>query len=181
MASTAGFESNPGGNPPLDTTYQTLCVPQTLVPPGCGDDAGAAGAGNDGDAGSVLGGDAGSCAPLVVPCDDLAVATVGIDVSSFTVSRLRANLPSSALAADLVLQASAAQVSVPSFHATQQYTVANYNPCGSTSNGATSNGSSTQVSACATTPRPSTRYADAIVLLLASVGIAYGARRRRRD
>jgi hypothetical protein len=176
MASNVGFGSNQGGNPPLDTTYGSMCVPQTLVPPGCGDDAGA----DDGDAGSVLGGDAGSCAPLVVACDDLAVAMVGIDPSSFTVSRLRANLPSSALAADLVLAASPSQVPVPSFHQTSRYTVANYDPCAATGNGATQTNGSNQSSACATTPRPGTRYEGAIVLLLATVGIAYGSRHRRR-
>jgi hypothetical protein len=178
MAATAGFSSNPGNNPPLDTTYETSCVPQMYIPPTCGDDAGAP---DSGDAGSVLGGDAGSCAPVVIACDDLAVATAGIDYSSFTVTRLRASLPATALGNDLVLEASASQVPVPSFHATQLYTVPNYNPCASAGNGATqSSGSGQSSSACATTPKPGTRYADAIVLLLASVGIAFGARRRRR-
>ena len=169
MAATLEYSGGSAGNPPLDTTYESSCVPQMLVPPGCGDDAGAAPAA---DAGSMLGVDGGSCAPVVIACDDLAVATDGIDLSSFTVTRLRANLPASALGADLVLEASASQVPVPSFHATTQYTIPNYNPCATSGNRSSS--------ACATTPRAGTRYEGAILLLVALVGLASSARRRRR-
>jgi glucokinase len=96
-----------------------------LVPAACGGDAGVPMT----DAGSVdagAGDDGGDCTPVAIPCDDLTVAMTGIDPGSFTVTRLRADLPSSALAADLVLEASPSQDSAPSFHATQRYTVANY-------------------------------------------------------
>ena len=129
---------------------------------------------NQGDAGE---GEGGGCPPASVPCDDLTVAMTGIDPASFTVTRLRASLPSSALAADLLLEASPSQAPVPSFHVTTQYSIPNYDPCGSTSNGATQ---SSGPSACTTTAKPGTRYADVIVLLVSVVGLAFGGRRRRR-
>jgi hypothetical protein len=174
-----GFSSN-GVNPPLDTTYQATCIPQTLAP-AC--DAGAATL----DSGSALtdaGGaaDAGglpseACQPTVVGCDDLLLAMTGIDSNSFTVTRLRALLPSTALANDLILEASPSQAAVPSFYTTQQYTVPNYNPCANNSAASTS---STNVTACTTSPkRAGTRYTGAILLCIGLVGIAFGARRRR--
>jgi hypothetical protein len=155
--------SSSGPNPPLDVTYEQSCVPQTITPPQCDDDAGA---------------DGGTCAPTVIPCDDLDVAMTGITDGSFYVTRMRASLPSSALAADLVLEAAASQATVPSFHVATGYTVPNYNPCpaGST-NGATS---SSQTSACATTTRRGTRHFDAILLAIAAVGIGLTSRRSRR-
>jgi MYXO-CTERM domain-containing protein len=196
------------GNPPLDMTYQTTCVPQMIVPSACGAEAGApaaidageGGAGGDagdaadgGDAGSPLeagaaadsgGGtvDAGSCAPVVIPCDDLDVAMTGIDPGSFTVTRLHAVLPSTALAADLVLEAAASQATVSNFHVTQQYTDPSYNPCPPQSNAApaTQPQPSSQPADCSTTPKAGTRYADVLMMLLAAVGVAFGARRRRR-
>src|SRR5580700_6998393 len=77
-------------------------------------------AANPSEAGSAA--DSGSCAPVVIPCDDLDVAMTGIDPGSFTVTRLHAVLPSTALAADLVLEAAASQAPVSNFHVTQQYT-----------------------------------------------------------
>jgi hypothetical protein len=150
------------GTPALAQAYQSSCVPQMLPAMSC-DDAGA------GDGGAA-------CPPTLVPCDDLDVAMTGIDPASFTVTRLRANLPASALTADLVLGAAASQDPVPNFHVASGYTIPNYNPCGSSGNGASPKSSS----ACSTSPRPGTRYVDALLGLGVALGIAWGARRRGR-
>lgn len=184
-----GAYSANGVNPPLDVAYQSTCTSQTLVPlcdagaPApvsgeAGTDAGAdAGAEVDASANADTGAalaDSGACQPTVIPCDDLTVAMTGISSGALYVTRLRSLLPSSALAADLELEASASQAPVPSFHAASRYTVAGYNPCPSSA------ASSPPSSACATSPeRPGTRYTDAIVALLVATGIAFGARRRR--
>ncbi len=178
-----GYQTGQGGNPALDTTYEGTCAPQMLIPAGCGAEAGApgdpdaGGPGDGGDAGAAM--PDGGCQPIVIPCDDLDVALTGIDSYGLQVTRLRAQLPSTALAADLVLEASASQAAVPSFHVTQQYTVKGYNPCPAGSSNGASPGSS-QPADCSTTPKPGTRYADVLVMLLAAVGVAFGARRRRR-
>lgn len=171
-----GYSNSPGGNPPLDTTYESTCVPQVFIPAGCGEDGGGP---DETDGGEDGGADAGSCAPTTIACDDLQVAMTGIEPGSFIVTRLRAQLPSTALANDLVLEASPSQDAVPSFHVTQQYTVPDYNPCPSSSNGASSSNSSQ--AACATAPRPGARYTDVIVACMVAIGIAFGARRRRRS
>jgi hypothetical protein len=190
-----GFQSGP--NPPLDQAYASACVPQTLAPPAsC--DAGAGGnaatdGGTDGgtdangtDAGAGAGDDAGTamnvCQPQMVPCDDLTLATTGIPMGELWITRLRATLPASSLTADLILEASPSQDPMPSFHQTSQYTIANYNPCGSNANGASSNQSGNSGLGCmCRTPRsPSSRYADAIGLSLGLFVLGGIVRRRRR-
>jgi MYXO-CTERM domain-containing protein len=122
----------------------------------------------------------GTCEPTVVGCDDLDLAMTGIDVGSLWVTRLRANLPFNALASDLVLEATASQVSVPNVHTTSTYTIPNYNPC--PSNGASSNGNGASGGcACRADDSPRARYADAILGTLLAVMMAGIVRRRRRS
>jgi hypothetical protein len=145
------------------------------------DAAGAGDAGAAADSGGTSS-DAGACAPVVVPCDDLQVAMTGITGGSFTYTRLRALLPSTALAADLVLEASPSQAPVPDFHVTQLYTVPNYNPCPTYPTNAAASSPASQASsctACATVDKPGTRYDDVIVLGMLGAGVAFGSRRRR--
>jgi hypothetical protein len=190
-----------GYNPPLASAYESTCTPLTLPPPpSCGSsaeagaapgdagDAGNAGdggeAGNAGDAGSA-GNDGGvsmgmgSCEPTVVGCDDLDLAMTGIDVGSLWVTRLRADLPVTALTSDLILEATAAQTSASNVHATSIYTIPNYNPC--PSNAASGNGNGGGAGcACKTDDSRRARYADAIVGSLLAVMLAGVVRRRRR-
>jgi MYXO-CTERM domain-containing protein len=190
-----------GYNPALGTSYESACTPLTLPPPpSCGNgpeagalpgDAGDAGStGDAGDAGSTAdaespGNDAGggmgmgSCEPTVVPCDDLDLAMTGIDQGNLWVTRLRASLPQSALATDLVLEATAAQSSVPNVHSTNLYTIPNYNPCPSSSASSNGNGASGGC-ACRADDSPRARYADAILGTLIAVMLAGMVRRRRR-
>jgi MYXO-CTERM domain-containing protein len=187
-----------GYNPPLASSYQSACTPLTLLPPpSCGTspeagtllgdaggsrDAGDAGSTADADgagneAGIGMGMGMGSCETTVVGCDDLDLATTGIDLGSLWVTRLRANLPQAALGSDLVLEATAAQTSVPNEHSTSVYTIPNYNPC--PSNGASGSGGSAGC-ACRADDSPRARYADAILGTLAVVMLAGMTRRRRR-
>jgi hypothetical protein len=203
LSSNGGFGSGNPYDPPLDTTYEQSCVPQVIQPPSScypdggpqfSPDSGAADAG-DADASSDAGrnghdggaeagtGDAGGggalmCTTQTVPCDDLDLAMTGMTAGSLWITRLRADLPANALAADLVLEASPAQIPVSSLITTNKYTVPNYNPCGSSSNGATS--SSSSHSGCACREAPSGRYADAIVLTMGLFGLGLAARKRRR-
>jgi hypothetical protein len=198
-----------GYNPSLATAYQTACSPLTLPPPpscggsaeagpGPGDgggDAGEAGsaaeAGTVGDAGVVaeagdddaagMGMGMGSCQPTTVGCDDLELATTGIDPTSLWVTRLRANLPYTALGSDLVLEAAASQTSVPNVHSTSIYTIPNYNPCPSTSGASSSNGNGGSGGcACRADDSRRGRYADAIHGTLVVAMLAGMARRRPR-
>ena len=187
-----------GLNPPLSTTYDSTCSELLLPAPascsepseagveagtdasdaGTADDAAEAGAaeGGAGDAGTP---DAGSCQPTVVPCDDLNLAMTGIDMGSLWITRLRANLPSAALATDLVLEAAPSQTEVPNVHSTQKYTDPSYNPC--PKNGATGgNGSSSSGCACRAADSRRNRYAEAILAILGLVAMAGAIRRRSR-
>jgi hypothetical protein len=121
-----------------------------------------------------------ACQPQIIQCDDLSLAMTGIPTGDLWITRLRANLPAGALTADLILEATASQDQAPSFHATSQYTIANYNPCGkSSSSGAGASSSSNDLGCMCHTAKPSTRYADAIGVML-SVFVLGGVVRRRR-
>lgn len=189
--------TNGGYNPALASAYESTCTPLTLpAPPSCSSslEAGAlpGDAGHAGDsglateeagteAGTSMG--MGSCEPTVVGCDDLDLAMTGIDPGNLWVTRLRANLPSTALTSDLVLEATAAQTPVPNVHSTSIYTIPNYNPC--PSNAASSNGSNNGNGgsggcACRADDSPRGRYADAILGTLLAVMMAGIARRHRR-
>jgi MYXO-CTERM domain-containing protein len=180
-----------GYNPALGSAYESTCTPLTLpAPPSCGSapeaganpgDAGDAGdadsPGND--AGTAMG--MGSCEPTVVGCDDLDLAMNGIDVDSLWVTRLRANLPSTALTSDLVLEATPYQTTVSNVHTTSIYTIPNYNPCSSNGASSSNNGNGgTGGCACRADDSPRARYADAIVGTLLAVMMAGIVRRRRR-
>jgi MYXO-CTERM domain-containing protein len=123
----------------------------------------------------------GSCQPTTVGCDDLELATTGIDPTSLWVTRLRANLPYTALGSDLVLEAAASQTSVPNVHSTSIYTIPNYNPCPSTSGASSSNGNGGSGGcACRADDSRRGRYADAILGTLVVAMLAGMARRRPR-
>jgi MYXO-CTERM domain-containing protein len=194
-------------NPALGTTYQSTCVPTLSTM--CSSEAGAgpeasapeagggeasAGDGGVAEAGALDGGaaapdaggsgdDDGGCMPTGIACDDLDLATSGMDVGSTWITRMRASLPQVALANDLVLEAAPSQQSVPSVHRTNLYTVPNYNPCPATSNGASTgaSGAASGGCACRTADQvPRARYADFIIAGMLAVALAGAARRRRR-
>jgi len=180
-----------GYNPALGSAYESTCTPLTLpAPPSCGS-APEAGA-NPGDAGDASDADSpgndagtamgmGSCEPTVVGCDDLDLAMNGIDVDSLWVTRLRANLPSTALTSDLLLEATPYQTTVSNVHTTSIYTIPNYNPCSSNGASSSNNGNGgTGGCACRADDSPRARYADAIVGTLLAVMMAGIVRRRRR-
>jgi hypothetical protein len=155
--------------PGLVRAYQSACVPP---PPlfGCP----ATDAGGDGEAGT----DDGGCQGAVAQCDDLDLAMAGIVQGNLWVTRLRADLPSNALANDLVVEAAPSQSTVSNQHSTSIYTDPNYNPCPKPpSSGAAPPPSSH--SGCATADSPRTRYGEALALLGGCAGLALGARRRR--
>lgn len=188
-------------NPALATTYQSTCVPTLTTTCNGAAEGGAAEAGlaeasaGDGaatDAGPGDGGtpaldaggaaeDDGGCTPTGIACDDLDLAETGMVVGSMWITRMRSFLPQTALASDLVLEASASQESVSGVHRTSIYTDPSYNPCPSSSNGNSGASGAASSGACSTTREsPRTRYADAIIGGILAVAVAGAARRRRR-
>ncbi len=155
-------------NPGLALAYRTTCLP---IAPTCNVSAGA----DAGDAGSTV---LAMCM-AEASCDDLDVAMNGIS-SPLWVTRLRADLPASALATDLVLEATS-QTPVPNLHTTQKYTDPSYNPCAGTAGGA-NGASSGQGSSCALRTKTSRRgrYADVIETSFGVALMALALRRRRR-
>ena len=100
---------------------------------GVGDDAGDAGE-VDGGAGEVDGG-AVACTKVVSGCDgfdDLAVGSRTLHAGDVWVTRLRADLPVSALATDLQLGATADQSELSPTHKTSKFTDPTFDPCSST-------------------------------------------------
>jgi hypothetical protein len=181
----------PGGNPPLDASYEQACVPQVLQPPpGCNADAGGTSATDGGEDGATEGGspanDAGTdaaaaCQPTVIPCDDLDVAMTGITSGSLWITRMRAYLPAAALSNDIVLQASPSQDVVSSFHQVTQYSIPNYNPCSGQNQGTPSNPKSfLGACACRTAGGLPLRRGDLVLLALVGLGVGLSVRRRRR-
>jgi len=116
-----------------------------------------------------------------VTCDDLQIAMTGIASGNLWITRLRANLPVSALAADLVLEAASSQVPVPNVHNATTYTVPGYNPCpaSATAPSAAPAGSGGGC-ACLAAEASHTPPAGTIVFALAIAGFAFAASRRRR-
>jgi MYXO-CTERM domain-containing protein len=180
-------------NPPLAGSYDSACRNQVVMPGACavagaadasgaaeggsgdesGDDAAETGAVSDADLGEsgaqggglATGGEAGGCMPTHA-CDDLQLAMSGI-TGPLWVTRLRADLPASALATDLVLEATSSQAPVSNLHQTDKYTVPGYSPC-------PQNGSCAAASA-----ESPDRYADTTAFALGAVGLALAWRRRR--
>ena len=114
----------------LDALYYTTCRTEVYVP-SCPPAANAddASTNDTGDASPSAAADASCGATVVQPCDDLSVALTGMAPDSLWVTRLHADLPSTALSTDLVLEATATQDPVPSLHSTDRYSVAGYDPC----------------------------------------------------
>lgn len=123
-------------NPPLAQAYYASCNTITFVP-ACRSDAGTMASGDGGltagdDAGA--GDDGAGCPPnMIAACDDLSLAMTGMVSSDVWVTRLRADLPSTALSQDLAIEATAAQTAVSNLHHTDAYTIANYDPCATVS------------------------------------------------
>jgi hypothetical protein len=93
-------------------------------------------AGNGDDAGGLTGPDAGCDSHECAYFDDLTVALVGLDPQGTWVTRMRAVLPSSALAeGDLVLEAASSQSPVSNRHNAFVYDDPSYNPCSQQSGG----------------------------------------------
>jgi hypothetical protein len=115
---------------------------------GVGDEGGGADDGGDGDGGDGGGADGGAiaCTKVVSGCDgfdDLEVGSRTLHAGDVWVTRLRADLPVSALATDLQLGATADQSELSPTHKTSKFTDPTFDPCSATrtttsSSGATS-------------------------------------------
>jgi MYXO-CTERM domain-containing protein len=198
--------ANPSAtNPGLAAAYLGTCQPIPVPAPPCAsvadagaDSATAADAGADADAtsdgGDDAGGDAGEDAgtdassppsapdagcqpPTVVACDDLDVALAGMAEGNIVVTRLRADLPASALANDLVLGAAPSQASVPNVHHTDTYSDPSKAPtCPNASTASSSSPSSSGDCACKAMPEVHARAGAWLLALVAAFGLV----RRRR-
>lgn len=87
------------------------------------------------DAGTRVDAGSTSCTKVVSGCDgfdDLDVATRDLHASDVWVTRLRADLPVSALATDLVLEAAPEQKEVDPQHHTEKFSDPTFDPCAST-------------------------------------------------
>ena len=124
-----------GASADLGGLYYSSCECIAGAAGGTAVDAGASGdGGNASEGGSTSPSD---CASL----DDLEVAFGDMDPSSTWVTRMRAILPSDALAeGDLVLQASATQTPVSSQHTALVYDDPSYSPCASSGASASGGG-----------------------------------------
>jgi MYXO-CTERM domain-containing protein len=174
-------------NPPLSTAYMASCRP-SVIP--CSADAGLAadaaladdaGLAGDADTDGGSGGTMNTCGSQV-SCDDLALAQTGIATGRLWVTRLRADLPASALSKDLILEATMTQDTASNLHSTSTYTDPNYNPCPGSKSG--SNGAAPAPSssgcACTTAESPRNRYLQAVAMGLGAVVFAFATRRRKR-
>jgi hypothetical protein len=102
-----------------------------------GNDGGAVGdAATDADSGGLIPPPDAACgANACNGFDDLDVAAVGLDPNNTWVTRMRAVLPSSALASDLVLEAASPQTQVSNQLTASVYDDPTYDPCPSSSGG----------------------------------------------
>jgi MYXO-CTERM domain-containing protein len=122
-------------------------------------------------------------------CDDLDVAMTGISSGNLWVTRLRADLPATALAANLVLEATASQVAIPNVHNATTYTVAGYNPCAPSSGTAPASPPSSNAAparaggSCACRTAESSRTPPGkggVWFALIAAAVGFGACRKRR-
>jgi hypothetical protein len=150
-----------------------------------GADASIASDGGEGD-GSDSDGSVTVCSAAVM-CDDLQIAMTGIASGNLWVTRLRANLPVGALAADLVLEAASSQVPVPNVHNATTYTIPGYNPCPASATGTSATSASAAPAsgsgggcACLAAEASRTPPAGTIAFALAIAGFVFAASRRRR-
>ena len=120
---------------------------------GAGDDGGVDG-GADPDAGGGVDGGTAACTKLVSGCDgfdDLEVASRTLHAGDVWVTRLRADLPVSALATDLQLAAATDQSELSPTHKTSRFTDPTFDPCSATRTTTSSSGST--ASSAPFTPR----------------------------
>jgi hypothetical protein len=119
----------------LQTNYKSACLAAPPVQVPCPvPDAGAPDAGGDaGDAGVAdAGPDDGGCFEMVPACtvfDDYDRATDGMNLGDITITRMRTNLPTTALSTDLVLGAAKLQTDVSNRIQTTEFVDPSYNPC----------------------------------------------------
>ncbi len=159
---------------------------------GTGDDAGDAGE-TAADAGSGDGG-TGACTKVVSGCDgfdDLEVGSRTLHASDVWVTRLRADLPVSALATDLQLAAASDQSELSPTHKTSKFTDPTFDPCAtgrvtpSSSSGAGSSAPFTPRDGadgctCRTTPIKE-GLGTWVLIGMTMIVLPLVARRRRRD
>ncbi len=101
--------------------------------------------------------------------DDLTVAMTGLDPASTWLTRMRAILPASALAAgDLVLQAASPQTTVSSQHTVKTYDDPTYDPCPATTGGG-----------CTAAEDPAVSGRTLVILALAFLAASFARRRIR--
>lgn len=177
------YGATTGPSPGLASLYDSLCTPSFTVNPPCDAAAPTDASGDAAEAGSsdaatdAPSHDAAACPPPSKPalCDDITVATNGIR-GHVWVTRLRAKLPSQALAVgDLRLEA-ADQRQVSNQHPTSTYSDPKFDPCPK-SNGASTSSSS---SGCACNSLGDDgRFGTLLTLGLTAIGVAAMLRRRR--
>jgi hypothetical protein len=113
--------------------------------------------------------------------DDLALAQAGIQGPGIWVTRLRANLPPSALARDLVIGATDSQTTMSNVHVAVAYTDPSYDPCpGTTKAAPTSSGGSGSGGCLCTTSRSRLQSGSFAIILLTAWAVSATLRRRRR-
>ena len=122
--------------------------------------------------------DAGACTPCAA-FDDLQVASTGLDPNGTWITRMRAILPSSALASDLVVEAASPQASVSNQYTASSYDDPTFDPC-TASTAAGGNGAGSGGGGCNAVDR--SPLLSERTLILSSLGIAWavGVRRRRQ-
>lgn len=130
-----------------------------------------------------------TCTKVVSGCDgfdDLTVASRTLHAGDAWVTRLRADLPVSALATDLQLAASAAQVELSPTHKTSKFTDPSFDPCasrGSSSGKSSANGAAPIDGAdgCTCRTTPLTQGMGTWALIGATMVVLPRILRRRRD
>jgi hypothetical protein len=159
----------------LSALYYAGCA---CVPDGSCDAEGTGGEEPE-DAGAGLDAGSGSSLATCTACngfDDLEVATAGLDPSGAWVTRLRAALPSSALAVDLSLGASPTQTPVSNDYTAAVYDDPTYNPCG---NGAPQGNGTSAGSGCSTLKEDPASGQGLVLAVLGVLGAGMMKRRRR--
>jgi MYXO-CTERM domain-containing protein len=166
-----------------------------VVDAGSGDDAASADDGGDADGGADAGGgsdaSAPACTKTVSGCDgfdDLDVGKDGLHAGDVWVTRLRANLPVSALSTDLELAASADQSVLSPVHQTSTFTDPTFDPCAQTRPRSTSSSGGIDVAGrngadgctCRTTPSKD-GLGTWLIIGLTMVVLPLVTRRRRPD
>jgi hypothetical protein len=131
------------------------------------------------DAGNAA--DGGTCTPTTgSQCDDLAVAFDGLHMSDVWITRLRANLPVSALSQDLILEAAPDQAPVQSLHQAQSWVG---DPCTLSlivprSGGASANGASC---ALGSRRRASDSAGSPLLVVATALALSWMKRRKKRE